>query len=181
MKQNKLRGRPKGTVISTDWNTLETIADLIVREPTLRPTTAIKRVVPNWTDTIVHRLLGKWRKSNAALLFDAQQRQKERCDPTRISTQSNSVYLLAEIARRDTNLVLRTARELASSPALKAAREMMDSPTLRMIRQIQESPSVRLVRELQNSPTMQLWQVVGNNPIVQMARAQARIRNGERP
>lgn len=181
MKQKKPRGRPKGTVISTDWNTLEAIADLIVREPTLRPTTAIKRVVTDWTDTIVHRLLGKWRKSNAALLSEAQQRQKERCDPTSISKESNSVYLLAEIARMDINPVLRTARELAFSPALKTAREMMDSPTLRMIRQMQESPSVRLIRELQNSPTMQLWQAVGNNRIVQMARAQARIRNGERP
>lgn len=181
MKQKKLRGRPKGTVIATDQKTLEAIADLIVREPALRPTTAIKRVVPNWTDTIVHRLLGKWRKSNAALLLDAQQRRKERRDSTSISTQSDSVYLLAELARLDANPVLRTARELGSSPALKAAREIMDSPTLRMIRQIQESPSVRLIRELQNSPTMQLWQAVGNNPIVQMARAQARIRNGERP
>lgn len=179
MKQKKPRGRPKGTVIATDQKTLEAIADLIVRESALRPTTAIKRVVPNWTDTIVHRLLGKWRKSSAALLLDAQQRQKELRDPASISTQSNSVYLLAEIARMDANPVLRTARELASSSALKAARKMMDSPTLRMIRQMQESPSVRLIRELQNSPTLQLWQAVGSNPIVQMARAQARIRDGE--
>jgi hypothetical protein len=69
------RGRPKGTG-KDDSAALNRIADLLVGNPSLKPTTAIRRIgVHNESDT--RRLQVKWKASGAALLAAARVRKDE--------------------------------------------------------------------------------------------------------
>lgn len=69
------RGRPKGTG-KDDSAALKRIADLLVADPSLKPTTAIRRIgVHNESDT--RRLQVKWKADGAVLLAAARARKNE--------------------------------------------------------------------------------------------------------
>ena len=180
MELKKPRGRPKGTVIPTDQRVLNLLADLLLREPALPPTTAIKRLVPDWTDSVVHRLMGKWRKERQALLAEARQRQDARAART-ASAGSGPVggsagSLTDQIRAIQESQSLRAAQAMMDSPAMKAMREIADSPTMRAMREIQDSPALRAVREMHNSPAMQAIRQMQDSPMMQVMREQQRLR-----
>lgn len=160
MKPKKPRGRPKGTVIPTDRRVLNAVADLLLREPALRPTAAIKRLVPDWTDSVVHRLMSKWRKEGQALLAEARQRQETRA--ARNASAGNASVggsigsLAAQLRMMTESQTLRATHQMLNSPTMRAVRELADSPTMRAIREMQENPTIRAIREMQNSPVMQM-------------------------
>ena len=184
MKPKKPRGRPKGSGIPTDPATLAAVADLMILEPDLKPTTAIKRVVCEWTDSIVHRLLGKWRKEKERYLAEAQKRKAVSASAACARAASHPGARLEEFGRTLDSPALRVAREIANSPsvrmareianspAARMAREIADSPAMRMMCEIRNSPAMRMMREFENSPTMRAMRAMQNNPIVQMSRAQ---------
>ena len=161
MNPKKPRGRPKGTVISTDGKTLSAVADLLLREPALLPTSAIKRVVPDWTDSVVHRLRGKWRKQSDALLADARQRSSEREARRKSSASVPAGLGLGGIASYAAKM-----RAFQDSPAVLAAQKMLDSPAMRLMWEIENNPTVRLMREMHNSPAMRTIQAMQDSPLI---------------
>jgi hypothetical protein len=180
MEPKKPRGRPKGTDIPTDRRVLNALADILLREPALKPTTAIKRLVPDWTESVVHRLMGKWRKGRLALLADAQKRQEAkatRADAAGSAPVGGSMgSLAAQMRAIHESPSLRAAHEMMNSPAMKAIREIADSPAMRAMREIQDSPALRAVRDIQNSPAMQaIWQIQ-DSPMMKIMREQQRLR-----
>lgn len=163
MTQKKPRGRPKGTVIPADSRTLSAVADLLLREPALRPTAAIKRVVPDWTDSVVHRLRGKWRKQHGALLAEARQRADAR-EARRMSSASMPAGVggIASYAAK--------MRAFQDSPAMQVAQKMMNSPAMRLMCQMENDPTVRMLGEMQNTPTMRAIQAMQDSPLMRSIR-----------
>jgi len=64
------RGRPRGTG-KNDEPTLAAIADLLVANSSLKPTTAIKRLLGRPTEAVVRRLQIKWKAHRDRLLRGA--------------------------------------------------------------------------------------------------------------
>jgi hypothetical protein len=77
--EKRPRGRPRGTG-KNDTPHLAQVADLIVREPSFKPTTAMKRVMQSRKDwgasdeTLLRRWQVKWNASAVTLLAAAQDR-----------------------------------------------------------------------------------------------------------
>lgn len=78
------RGRPKGTTIREDETRLVKVADAVVKDPSLKATTAIKRVLhaeglgEAKMAAAVRRLQGKWKERHADLRAAATRRQEAR-------------------------------------------------------------------------------------------------------
>ena len=88
--QNKRgRGRPIGTG-KDDAPTLSKVADLIVANPALRPTTAIKRVLDRLDPSIIRRLQVKWRAGKEEYLAQARSRRAVTVAPARRASVSYS-------------------------------------------------------------------------------------------
>lgn len=189
MKHTNGRGRPKGTDLRADRKTLADMADLLLCEPGMRPTAAIKKLVPSWTDSIVHRLLGKWRKQRETLLAKARERAEAKAlaavqSPSehagrRIgrllalsqSFQGRAAFLTAQ--RLMDTPTMRMMREIENSPTVRMVRALQDSPTMRTMRALQNSPTILAIRAMQDSPAMRAIHQARNNPLVRMAKAQA--------
>lgn len=151
------RGRPKGTCLD-DRPTLRAVADLLLSEPSLRPTTAMKRVKPKLTQAETRRLQAKWKLSADALMAEAKERAvRDRVRSTSARAPSN-LGAMAEFTRAVRALqddpITRAVRDAQNSPAMKAMREFHDSPAMRAIREYQNSPMMRAMREFQESPMM---------------------------
>lgn len=81
MEQKRTRGRPKGTEID-DSHHLNLVADLMVKEPDLNKTPAIRRVVETHfreheQSKLQRRLLRKWNKTSEERLAEAKARRDE--------------------------------------------------------------------------------------------------------
>lgn len=76
----KPRGRPQGTEID-DNAVLMAIADRILAEPHLRPTTAHRKINPMASDAVVRRVQAKWKARGAAMLAKARTRRAELAGP----------------------------------------------------------------------------------------------------
>lgn len=80
------RGRPKGTTIPEDEARLVKVADAVVKDPSLRATTAIKRVLhaeglgEAGMAAAVRRLQGKWKERHEDLRAAAARRQEARAE-----------------------------------------------------------------------------------------------------
>lgn len=89
---SRRRGRPPGSG-KDDAPLLDAVADLLVSDPTLRPTTAIKRVIYTQKSTgtrdesLTRRLQGKWR----AQADDLLQKARERRAPTATPDKQNNI------------------------------------------------------------------------------------------
>jgi hypothetical protein len=77
------RGRPKGTGKTSDRDTLREVARLVRADSTLRPTTAIRRVVENVSSSALRRLQMKWQKDKSLYLDEAMDMEIEKYDPAR--------------------------------------------------------------------------------------------------
>lgn len=165
MKTSKRRGRPKGSGLKGDARLLDKIADLILDDPSLTPTAAIKKAVPNWNETVTRRLRGKWKSQADKLLLQARQRLEEaaqldsaiRAPSSNHGSSPTGASLLQllyspafqqayEIERLP---VVQIARSLQNHPLALLSRNLSENSTLRMIREIQDSPTFKIARELQ--------------------------------
>jgi len=166
MSTNKRgRGRPPGTGLD-DSPTLRKVADLIAANPSLKPTTAIKRVLERPTDTAVRRLQGKWKEHGPRYRAEAQARRS--VPATRRASRSH--------APRTARQIFEAHRRMqdALGPAMTAAQEMMNSTAMReaqeAFRRYHESPAMRAIQEFQNSPTMKAMLEIQNSPTMRAMR-----------
>ena len=159
------RGRPPGTGLD-DSPTLRKVADLIAANPSLKPTTAIKRVLERPTDTAVRRLQGKWKEHGPRYRAEAQARRS--VPATRRASRSH--------APRTARQIFEAHRRMqdALGPAMTAAQEMMNSTAMReaqeAFRRYHESPAMRAIQEFQNSPTMKAMLEIQNSPTMRAMR-----------
>lgn len=154
MQPTKRRGRPPGTTKPGDEKLLREMADHLLKEPALTPTAAVKRIVHEWTDTIIHRLTAKWRKEGETLLEEARQRQEALASrPTGLSgprapVSFGGIPAGTSVWQFLNSPTFRLMQEMEKiSPILKLQREMNDTPHLRLIREMQQDPVLKLVQE----------------------------------
>ncbi len=188
--QNKRgRGRPIGTG-KDDAPTLSKVADLIVANPALRPTTAIKRVLDRLDPSIIRRLQVKWRAGKEEYLAQARSRRAVTVAPARRASVSYSPrtarqLMAAQRAMQDalggSHLAsvqaalndpgLRAMREVMSSPAMQEAmRRYQESPAMKAIEEFRSSPTMRAIEELHNSPTMRAMRELQDSPTMRAMR-----------
>lgn len=167
MEPKKPRGRPKGSVIPTDRTTLDSVADLILREPAGRPTAAIKSVVVDWTDSVVHRLMGKWRKEKVALLVEAQRRKDAK------GASDSSVGSVA-VGRSILNLPAQM-RGIYGSPALRVAQRLWNTPAMKVFEEIQNSSVIGRFKAIQDSSAMRVFSAMRDSPAARMMREMPKI------
>jgi hypothetical protein len=168
------RGRPIGTGYN-DAPILEKMADLMVAQPTLKATTAMRRILGQPGPSQIRRLQVKWKEGAAEFLAAAQARRAVTPTPARRISASQSprtVRQIMEASRRVQEMMhsIRAAQELMNTPGMLAAQEAArlfydspaaqamgafhDSPAARAMREFQDSPTARAMREMQDSPTM---------------------------
>ena len=179
MNSNKRsRGRPIGTGLD-DGPTLTKVADMMVANPLLRPTTAIRRALAKPEPSNIRRLQVKWKAGKAGYIADAQARRAVASTPAR--------RVSASYSPRTGRHLMEAQRKMqeALGPGFRAAQEMMNSPGMRAAqeaaRRYQESPAMRAIEELQNSPTMRLIRELQDSPMMRAARemqAQTRLIRG---
>lgn len=171
MSNDKRRaGRPRGTG-KDDSQILARIADLLVAEPALKPTTAIKRAIrqlgshPESDDTLVRRLQDKWKAQGSQLLADARKRaapeEKAGCRDIGVSSgygsdafgsRSDSAAVLSAM-RFEANLN-RISRQLEFMDIGRRLAEQMESPVQKMIRQFEEQQ--RWIRDAVDPPYLRV-------------------------
>ncbi len=123
------RGRPEGSG-KNDRPTLDRVADSIVKEAHLKPTTAMLRVIRSregWDSTeptLLRRLQGKWKKDSVALLSAARERA------ARASASAKSVNIGDVLASQ--SVIERTQRWL-DSPVGRAAMGQIYSPAFQKL------------------------------------------------
>ena len=176
------RGRPQGTGLD-DSRTLHAMAELIAGDAAVRPTTAIKRVLPSPNHAEIRRLQVKWKVDGPRLLAAARARRQQR-DEARRSQRSeaflNRVRSQQEAAMNAISSAVgghfsavRAAQELYDSPTMRAARELYDSPTMRTARELYDSSAMRAARDLYDSPTMRIAREMANTSGMRLAREMA--------
>jgi|GEM_PF-3049764 len=149
MTERKKRGRPKGTTIN-DSKHLDAVADLIIKNPSLKKTPAIARIVEkafpqqNW-EAANRRLLRKWNETEKERLATAKERLQEERNSQAASTTTSIHETLRRI--KEPISALRRLEELdilVNPPiitALKRNQELMDkinSPALRALQRQQK-------------------------------------------
>lgn len=193
MSSNKRgRGRPRGTGLD-DSATLKKMADMIVANPALRPTTAIKRALERPNPATIRRLQGKWTAMSAEYLADAQARRAVKPAPVRRAAAPYSLRTGRQIAEAQrkmydalgVNSGIRAAHEMLNSPAMQAAREAarhyQESPAMRAIEEMRNSPTMRAIEEFENSPTMRAIRQLEDSPgmrAIREAEATMRLLDG---
>ena len=129
--EKRQRGRPRGSG-KDDSGTLARVADLLVCEPSLKATTAMKRILPerDWgasdATTLVRRLQAKWKSTHETELAAARERARPKIAAPVASHNSRPTFLdvlhspqLAEAAQNftrqwesESKAIAETAREM---------------------------------------------------------------------
>jgi L-rhamnose mutarotase len=162
------RGRPRGSG-KNDTHQLRQVAELLIRDPSLKPTTAMKRILRSrsgWgatDETLLRRWQIKWKENGAQFLaIERDCAQAQQLAPSARSF----VQRLAEIQNSpEMRRWQEMMRGIQNSPEFKrwqeVARAIQESPVLKrwqgVANAIQESPQLRARQALQNSPT---WKVM---------------------
>ena len=160
------RGRPPGEG-KKDSRYLMQVADLLVRDPSLKPTTAMKRVMcsrKDWDETdetLLRRWQIKWKKNGESFLGAA----RERSLPKPVSsgtayypnTGAGTPNPLQEQFMRDSRM-----RDILDPPGMrlmrqmerqeKLMRDMIDPPGARMMRKMEQQE--RIMRDIIDPPLM---------------------------
>lgn len=184
------RGRPVGTG-TDDRGTLKKVADIIMASPSVRVTTAAKRVLEAPNPSTIRRLQVKWRSHGAEYLSEARARRAVTLAPTRRvgamrSPRTLRQFVQAQLAMHEADAPrMRMLEKMMNSPEMLAAREVMrrhqESPEMLAMREaarrFEASPGMQAIRQLQNSPVMQKLQQMQNDPRLQMLQqTQAEVR-----
>lgn len=163
----KAIGRPKGSE-KDDNAVLAAIADRIVSNPALRPTTAMRQLRRKATDAEIRRWQSKWKDRGETLLADASARAEARA--RREAEQAS-----AGTTRRMNLVGLAAMGGLLDTPAMRMARGLNASPAMKAIEAYRNSPTMRLMREIENSPTMRLIRQMEDSGIMRMVRQQQQM------
>jgi hypothetical protein len=144
--EKRPRGRPRGSG-KNDLPQLAQVADLLVRDPSLKPTTAMKRVMrgrKDWdaTDsTLLRRWQVKWKANGAGLRATAREAARRQ--------QAVASYRVPESAW------MHVIKALENSPLTKMIRAMENSAMMQAMKAAENSPVMKMIRETDNSPLMQ--------------------------
>lgn len=164
------RGRPPGTGLN-DHPTLNKVADVLLANPRLKPTTAMGRVLDKPGRSTVRRLQVKWRAKGEIYLAEAEARRTAEREAHRrsleatIRRQSVGAYRATRgFGAALDSPVMTAMQEALNSPAMRVMRELQDSPAMRAMRELHDSPTMRAARELQNSPAMRAVQEAMASP-----------------
>lgn len=151
----KTKGRPKGSE-KDDSKALNAMADMILADPALKPTTAMRRYSFKIHNAEIRRLQVKWKERKEMLLTAARKRAEvQATDSARLMTPArHGQSLTPNIDRR--------LEEFYNSPAIRAARGIQESPALRAMMEFQNSPTMRAIRGLQDSPTMRIMRDISS-------------------
>ena len=189
------RGRPVGTG-KDDAPTLSRMADLMLANPNLRATTAMKRILDTVDPSVIRRLQVKWRAEADRYLEQARARRVVAAAPSRRANaqctprtarqlagaqramhDALGISRLASIQAALEDPALRAAREMMGSPAMQAAQEAArryrESPAMQAIEAFRSSPTMRAIEEMQNSPTFRAMRELQDSPTMRAAREAA--------
>jgi len=147
------RGRPRGTG-KNDSPYLALVADILIREPSLKPTTAMKRIIMmryDWLETdetLIRRWQVKWKSTGDSLLTAARERARPPLNavPTR---PTDMTWMLAIRNMQDSSLN-KMMRDIANSPLHKMMQEIANSPLNKMMQDIANSPINKMMRQLRS-------------------------------
>jgi hypothetical protein len=157
----RLRGRPRGSG-KNDAPYLAKVAELLIGDPSLKPTSAMKRVIRCRTDwdandpTLLRRWQVKWKANGPSHLCTAQKRVH--CQHRAASVRSSEL------------LWMQAAKDFENSPWMRAIRDMENLPIMRVIKDMESSP---WLRGTINSPGFQ--KLIDNARAVQCQNELARL------
>lgn len=155
------RGRPRGPV-KDDSGTLKLVARLMVREPKLKATTAMRRVLTAPSDAVVRRLQIRWKNEGPAFLEEAKVGQEQSGYTSNSAGGLGGGYyeiegLFAPSAQsKHMDSVLSTLQRLQENPVLQTIRRMEESPTMRLLRQMEDNPTLKALRQIEENPTLKV-------------------------
>ena len=150
----KGRGRPPGTGLNDD-PTLRKVADVLLANPRMKPTTAMARVLDRPGPSTVRRLQVKWRVKGTTCLAEAEARRAAEREAHRRPPEAP--------LRRQPVEPFWASRELGTAlaaldiPAIKAM-QAFDSPTMHVIRELLDSRTMRVLQEIMANPAMRTLQ-----------------------
>jgi hypothetical protein len=168
----KNRGRPKGTEID-DSKMLTAIADMLIASPSMKATTAMRRIAPNWTEKEIHRWQSKWKQRKEVLMVEAAARaeEKQRMAVKREATSAprmSSVDIL-KYASRVSDPMFRLAEGIRNDPIWQFAEKMRNDPIMQFAEKMRNDPIVRFAEAMQNDPVVRLMKEL-NSPASRIAR-----------
>jgi hypothetical protein len=168
------RGRPRGTGLN-DNPTLTKMADMIILNPRLRATTALKCVLKEPDASTIRRIQAKWRGVGQDYLEKARARQAAASSPgpaetptaPRLGRSRMAGWAISEAIGLP---ALPGFRDMGDDPTLRALREAYDNPTMRAVREVYDSPTMKAMRELYDSPTMRAMRELHDSSTMRVAR-----------
>tara|TARA_R110000782_G_scaffold44721_1_gene99800 strand:+ start:1048 stop:1530 length:483 start_codon:yes stop_codon:yes gene_type:complete len=145
---------------------------MMLKNPGLRATTAMKRLSPPPNEALIRRLQEKWKVDKGVLMKRAEERlEDQRSDARARASEMASgggagwagldrqMRLVDEVQRRTraTDAIDRHIRAIDQmSSILEGHKSLADynSPTMKLMRSIEENPAVKMARQLEESPTL---------------------------
>lgn len=151
--ESRRRGRPEGTGLN-DLPYLERMAELMVANPALRPTPAIRRVVHKANEADIRRLQRKWKIIGPDLIAAVRAKAQAIASKRHPANASITISALAQGTAFRQSAAFQAIREFQNSPTMQAIRELQNGPVMRLVRELEASPTMRILRELEGSSLM---------------------------
>lgn len=167
-KPRKRRGRPTGSEIPADRERLRRMADLMLVQPSLTVTAAIKQVEPKWEEKVLRRLRGKFKTQRAVLMAEAEQRLRQstvvRAPRNALRTLQEASAIAQRLSMGPQNLhtgaafavAVENARAMGTDTFAKVQRVRSLTPAIDAIVKAQNTPAMRRIQGLENMPAMRL-------------------------
>jgi hypothetical protein len=187
--ENRPRGRPRGTG-KDDSLPLTEVADLLVANPLLKPTTAMKRVMQGGKDwgatdeTLLRRWQDKWKHQGEVFLAAA----RERARPKPMAQPAVPAHSWATLRalpfpedahtramREYANGPAKAMQDYINSPASKALLDYASSPVAKAMLDYANSPTAKATRDYLDSPAMRAINSVQTSAIDRYVAAQQRL------
>jgi hypothetical protein len=195
------KGRPKGSELD-DTKVLNAVADMIVANPDLRPTTAIRKIVPQVTDAALRRYQDKWKHRNIDLLEAAKERKAAKAAPLLTRAEAIAVaaghldlsglgslhdnaalraaagiggHTLAALGHFAETKAMRASAEYARGGSVRAALDQVNSPAMLALQAQMNSPAMRTLLEQMNSPAMRAIRDLADSPAIRAMREHERL------
>jgi chaperonin cofactor prefoldin len=158
MNAKRTRGRPPGAGARDYTDFLNRAADVIVCDPNVRPTVAMKRIIAdfhgplpsNSPDALLRRLQDKWKKHSGEYLSDAKDRAERNAQQERnavvIAGLIEYQKILQDIAASEEmrNVFLRVGETVtAVSKSLEPVAEQINSTVMRVHSYLEQHPEVK--------------------------------------
>lgn len=160
----KPKGRPKGTEMD-DSAMLATIADMLVANPDMKATSAMRRIKPQASDAEIHRWQDKWKRRKVELLKEAKARDAAamRKKAERAPVAPTSVDMIRFASGLTGLPTLDPIWKFLKSPEMQAIQELYKNGTMKVIQDLKKpemeaarrlAENARQAREMFNDPTL---------------------------